>query len=76
MTTPIYTARRICRDTLIICGICVHIDRTADARAWCTGKGMTATARVTCDGVTYDLYTGTICTTIGGMIDASCAIPA
>lgn len=74
--TPTYTARLICRDTLIIRGICVHIDRTADARTWCTGKGMTATARVTCDGVTYDLYTGTIHTVIGSVIDAACLIPA
>lgn len=76
MTTPTYTARRICKDTLIVNGSCVHIDRTAYGRTWCTEKGMTATARVTADGETYTLYTGMIRTVIGGTVDAACLIPA
>lgn len=72
---PTYTARHIGKDTLVFRGICIHIDRTFSARAWCTGKGMAITARATADGETFDVFTGTVKTVLGSIQDLSCAVP-
>lgn len=66
------------RETLIIhdIGQTVSVDRTTAARAWCQSRGMAPAYTVTAAGETFTVWAGVIRCTIGGTMDAACAIPA
>ena len=66
------------RESLIVygAGLTVSIDRTAAGRAWCQARGMEPAYTVTAAGEAFTIWAGVIRCSIGGTMDAACAIPA
>ena len=66
------------RESLIVhgAGQTVSVDRTAAGLAWCQSRGMTPAYTVTAAGESFTVWTGVIRCSIGGTMEAACAIPA